>query len=315
MVDQRDHQGIKSMKKLLFIMFIGSVLISGCIENKEIVDLSIVKEPDLKENNTAIKVAISSVLSPKESIDYYEGLIQYLSSRLGKPVKIVQRRTYQEINDMIKNREIDFAFVCSGPYVEGNNEFGMKLLVVPEAYGKDTYYSYIIVPNNSNYTGISDLRGKRFAFTDPLSNTGRLYPAYRLSLINETPDSFFGVDEKDRKNYIYTYSHDNSVIAVADGLAEGAAVNSQVYEYMKVEEPDIIQRTRIIEVSDPFANPPVVVSGDINPSFEKELRQIFLNIDKDEEGKKILSSIMIDRFVILNDSNYDSIREMRNSTK
>ena len=303
------------MKTVLFIIFSISIIISGCIENKEIVDLSIVQEPEIKENDTAIKVAISSVISPKESIHYYKGLIQYISSRMGKPVKIVQRRTYGEINDMIKNREIDFAFVCSGPYVEGNNEFGMRLLVVPESYGKNTYYSYIIVPRNSNYTNLSDLRGKRFAFTDPLSNTGWLYPAYRLSLINETPDSFFGVVGKERENYFYTFSHDNSIIAVAEGVAEGAAVNSQVYEYMKVEKPEILQQTRIIEVSTPFANPPVVVSGDVDPLFEQRLKDIFLTMDKDEDGKRILSSIMIDRFVIMNDSNYDPIREMRNRIK
>jgi len=34
-------------------------------------------------------------------------------------------------------------------------------------------------------------------------------------------------------------------------------------------------------------------------------------MDKDEEGKKILSNVKIDRFVILQDYAYDSIREMR----
>ncbi|MDD5615824.1 MAG: phosphate/phosphite/phosphonate ABC transporter substrate-binding protein [Candidatus Methanoperedens sp.] len=303
------------MKTILLIILTSAIISSGCIEKTEMLNLSIVKEPDIRGNDTAIKVAISSVISPKESINYYEGLIQYISSKLGRPIKIIHRRTYQEINDMVKKGEIDFAFVCSGPYVEGNDEFGMKLLVVPESYGKNTYYSYIIVPRNSNYTNLSDLRGKRFAFTDPLSNTGWLYPAYRLSLINETPESFFGADEKFRNNFFYTYSHDNSIIAVAEGVAEGAAVNSRVYEYMKFEKPDIIQQTRIIEVSQPFANPPVVVSGDVDPLFEQRLKDIFLNMDKDEEGKKILSRIMIDRFVTLNDSNYDPIREMRNSIK
>ncbi len=242
-------------------------------------------------------------------------MIQYISKKLGGPVKIVHRRTYQEINDLIKNGEIDFAFTCSGPYVEGNKEFGLKILVAPEAHGRNTYNSYIIVPENSSYENMTDLRGKRFAFTDPLSNSGTFYPAYRLSLINETPESFFGVDENGRNNYIYTYSHDNSIIAVAEQLAEGAAVNSQVYEYMKKVRPDIISKTRIIEISPPYANPPVVVSKDVDPFLEKKLRDIFLNMDNDEEGKKILSSVMIDRFININDSAYDSIREMRDRIK
>lgn len=306
------------MKNLFLIPLIIVIIIltsSGCIQKQEEINLSMVRELDAIENDTSVKVAIASVISPKESFVYYEGMIQFISKKLGGPVKIVQRRTYREINDLIKNEEIDFAFVCSGPYVEGNLEFGMKLLVVPQLYGKTTYNSYIIVPVNSSYRNFSDLRGKRFAFTDPLSNSGRLYPAYRLSVMNETLESFFGTDDKDRNNYFYTYSHDNSIIAVADRLAEGAAVNSQVYEYFKDEKPEIISRTRIIEVSPPFANPPVVVSGKIDPFLEQRLKDIFLEMDKDEEGEKILSSIMIDRFVTIDDSAYDSIREMRNLIK
>ncbi len=306
---------MNSMKKFFLTLLTIALIATGCIEKQEKVNLSITGEPGIIENDTSVKVAIASVISPKESIGYYEGMIQYISKKLGGPVKIVQRRTYREINDLIKNNEIDFAFVCSGPYVEGNEEFGMKLLVVPQLYGKTTYNSYIIVPEKSNYTNLSDLRGKRFAFTDPLSNSGRLYPAYRLSVMNETPESFFGVDDNGRNNYIYTYSHDNSIIAVADRLVEGAAVNSQVYNYYINEKPEIISRTRIIEVSPFFANPPVVVSGKVDPFLEKKLKEIFLEMDKDEEGEKILSSIMIDRFVTIDNSAYDSIREMRNMIK
>ncbi len=303
------------MKYIFLIILILIAATSGCIENHPKIDLGAGREPDIRENDTAIKVAIGSVISPKESYNYYEDMIQYVSRKIGGPVKIIQRRTYQEINDLIKNKEIDFAFICSGPYVEGNESFGLKLLVAPEMYGRTTYNSYIIVPKNSSYNNFSDLRGKKFAFTDPLSSSGMLYPSYRLALINETPASFFGVDEKGRNNSFFTYSHDYSIIAVAENLADGAAVNSLVYEYMKKTRPDVISKTRIIEVSQPFGNPPVVVSKDIDPFLEKRLRDILMNMDRDDEGRRILSSIMIDRFIIMNDDAYDPVREMRKIVK
>ncbi len=298
---------------VLVLMII--LIASGCVEKQEKINLSIVQEPDIRRNETAVRVAIASVVSPKESYIYYEEMIQYISKQLGGPVRIIQRRTYQEINDLIKNNEIDFAFICSGPYINGSSEFGMRLLVAPSVYGRTTYNSYIIVPKNSSYTNISDLRGKRFAFSDPLSNTGKLYPTYRLFLINETPESFFGKDENGKNNYFYTYSHDNSIIAVAEQLADGAAVNSLIYEYMSTTKPEIISKTRIIEVSPPFGVPPVIVSKGIDPFLEQRLKDIFLNMDRDDEGKKILSKIMVDRFVSINDSSYDSIGEMRKRTR
>jgi phosphonate transport system substrate-binding protein len=302
------------MKKIYLIIFI-LLAVAGCIKKQEKLDLGIVQEPDTGVNDTAVKVAIASVISPKESYIYYEEMIQYISKKLHGPVKIVQKRSYQEVNDLIKNNEIDFAFVCSGAYIDGQSEFGMKLLVAPEMFGNTTYNSYIIVPEDSNYTNFTDLRGKKFAFSDPLSNSGKLYPTYRLSLINETPGSFFGVDGKGKSNYFFTYSHDKSIIAVAAGLADGAAVDGLVYEYMKTTEPEVVSKTKIIEISPPFGIPPVVVPKNIDPFLEQRLRDIFLNMNKDEEGRKILSKLMIDRFVYINDNAYDSVREMRKRVK
>ena len=304
------------MKSAYLVIFI-LLTIAGCIEKQDKVNLSIVQEPGARENDTAVKVAIASVVSPKESYAYYEEMIQYISQKLGGPVKTVQRRSYQEINQLIQNNEIDVAFICGGAYIDddGKTTPGLKLLVAPQVYGKTTYNSYIIVPNNSNYTDLLDLRGKKFAFSDPLSNSGKLYPTYRLALINETPQSFFGVDEKGRNNSFFTYSHDNSIIAVAEGLADGAAVDSLVYEYMKNTRPEIIAKTRIIEISPPFGIPPVVVPENIDPFLERRLKDIFLNMEKDEGGRKILSKVLVDRFVSINDSAYDSIREMRKRVK
>lgn len=294
---------------LLFCIFI--LLISGCIDKTEKIDLNAVQEPETIINDSSVKVAIASVVSPKESYEFYEDMIRYISRSLGSNVKIIQRRSYKEINDLIKKNQIDFAFVCSGAYIDGNSEFEMKILVAPVVGGNTTYHSYIIVRNNSNYTGLSDLRGKKFAFVDPLSNSGKLYPTYRLYLMKETPESFFGIDEQGKNNSFFTYSHDNSIIAVAQKIAEGAAVNSLVYENMKETHPETIAKTRIIETSPPFGNPPIVVSKDIDPFLEERLRNIFLNMDEDEDGKKVLTKVRIEKFVNLSNNAYDSIREMR----
>lgn len=296
------------------ILIVSMSFISGCVEKKETLNLSIAQEPDIKYDDISIKVAIASVISPKESYTYYEDLIKYISRKIDGPVKIVQRRNYSEVNLLLKDNQIDFAFICSGAYIDGSGS-GIRLLVAPVMNKRTVYNSYIIVPVNRSYNNISDLRNKRFAFTDPLSNTGKLYPEYLLYLMNETPESFFGEDVSGRKNYFFTYSHDNSIIAVAEELADGAAVDSLVYDYMRQTKPEIISQTRIIEISPPFGIPPVVVSKDIDPFLEQRLKDIFLNMDKDEEGQAILSKIIVDRFVSINDSAYDTIRDMRKPVK
>lgn len=228
-----------------------------------------------------------------------------ISLKIGIPVKLVQRKTYQEVNDMVRRNSIDVAFVCSLAYVEGHDSFGMELLAVPVFDGEPYYYSYIIVPEYSNITSFKNLKNKTFAFTDPLSNSGKLSPEYMILQMGENPEKFF-------KMIFFTYSHDKSIKAVAEGMVDGAAVDSLVWEYLNATNPEITSKTKIIHISPPYGIPPVVVSKDIDPALKNNLSRILLNMHEDEKGRKILKKIMIDRFIKGNDSLYDSIREMKN---
>jgi phosphonate transport system substrate-binding protein len=293
---------------VLFVSFI-SLHLLGCDQRRdETINVSLKK---VEKNKTItpeqpvkrLRIAISAVISPKETFALYRELLDYISAGVHLPVQLVQRETYEEVNDMIRDKEIDLAFVCSGAYIKGHDQFGMKILAAPVAYGKPVYSSYIIVPIASPIATVESLRGKRFAFTDPMSNTGKLAPTYMLSKMKEDIDTFF-------KSYIFTYSHDRSIEMVAHNLVDGAAVDGLIWEYMNIKTPSITAKTRIIKKSEPFGIPPVVVPPGLDPSLEEQLRNLFLNIHTDEKGRKILAKLMIDKFIILDDHKYDSIREM-----
>lgn len=254
-------------------------------------------------SKVTLRVAVAGVLSPSETVKSYSQLMSYLGQSLHQPVEMVQRRTYAEINDLVRSRYVAFAFVCSGAYVAGYEEFGMELLVAPQINGETVYYSYIIVPANSEANELKDLKGKSFAFTDPMSNSGKLAPTYMLYQLGETPGSFF-------KRYVFTYSHDNSIKAVAEGLVDGAAVDSLVYDYIITHQPNIGIRTKIITKSSPFGIPPVVVHPALNQEIKAELRGLLLSMHQDEAGKEIIRNLATDRFVRASDHDYDSIRTM-----
>jgi phosphonate transport system substrate-binding protein len=162
------------------------------------------------------------MVSPKETLVYYRQLLDYIGSKLGRNVQLIQRKTYGEINELIGKGQIDLGLVCSGPYVTGREKYGFELLAVPQVHGKHFYQSYLIVNKNSTFHKLEDLRGQVFAFTDPESNTGKLVPTYWLMKVGERPETFFS-------KTIYTYSHDNSILAVARALADGAAVDGLIW--------------------------------------------------------------------------------------
>lgn len=250
-----------------------------------------------------LRVAVSSMVSPKETFTTYQDLIQYLGARMNRPVQLVERKTYAEVNDLIQSGGVDVAFVCSQSYVQGQQRFGLELLAAPEVRGEALYRAYIIVPVDSQVTQFDQLRGKVFAFTDPDSNTGRLVPSYLLWQKHESPEGFF-------RETVYTYSHDNSMKAVAGRLVDGASVDSLAYDYTLTQNAGLASRTRIIYRSDPFGSPPAVVPPGLPEELKRQLRETLLGMDSDYRGKTILASLMIDRFVIPDQTAYEPIREM-----
>jgi phosphonate transport system substrate-binding protein len=250
-----------------------------------------------------LRVAIAAVISPQATLDAYAPLLDYLASQLDRPVQLIQRSTYVEINQLIHSGGADLAFVCGGAYVEGQREFGMELLAAPEVRGETVYYSYIIVPRDSPAQSLSDLRGLSFGFTDPLSNSGHLAPLWLLREMGETTERFFS-------HTTFTYSHDNSIRAVADHLVDGAAVDSLVYDYTIARDPTFSRQTRMIAKSGPFGIPPVVVHPDLDPELKAQLRSVLLDMADDSAGRAALDVLLIDRFVVVDDSAYDSIRDM-----
>ena len=291
----------------IFFLCIMSVFFVGCIENEDAIvidlneiDTTIGIQPDIPP----LKIAVAAMISPEETLIYYEDLLDRISEETGRPVELVQRKTYEEVNDLLELREIDAAFVCTGAYIDGHEKFGMELLVAPLVNGEPYYYSYIIVPDDSDANNLEDLRGKKFAFTDTMSNTGKLSPTYMLALINETPDSFFS-------GYIFTYSHDASIEAVAKGLVDGAAVDSLIWDYANSHNPEYTLKTKIISKSQPYGIPPVVVHPDLNPEIKTALKNILLVVHEDTEGLHTLAHIGVDKFIIINESAYDSVYDMR----
>ena len=290
----------------IFFLCIISVFIVGCIGNEDatVIDLDEIDTTiEIQPNIPPLKIAVSAMISPEETVVYYEELLDYISERTGRPVELVQRETCAEVNELMESQKLDIAFMCTGAYIDGHEKFGMELLVAPVINGEPYHYSYIIVPDDSDATNLEDLRGKRFAFTNPMSNTGKLSPTYMLALINETPDSFFS-------GYIFTHSHDASIEAVAKGLVDGAAIDSSIWDYANSKIPEYTSKTKVIAKSQPYGTPPVVVHPDLNHEIKNEFQEIFHTMHNDPMGADILMNIGIDKFTIVDESTYNSIYEM-----
>ena len=271
------------------------------VDFQETVDSPKPHQVDGSKNN--LRVAVAAMISPKETIVYYRELLQFIGKQIGGDIDLVQRKTYAEINELFPKKQIDLAFICSGPYALGKKKYEFEALATPMIRGKPYYQAYLIVNKDSSYQHLNDLKNHIFAFTDPDSNTGKLVPTHWLSQMNETPESFFST-------VTYTFSHDNSIMAVAKSLVDAASVDGHKWEYYQHYNDLFTGKTRIIKKSRLFGSPPLVASIHLPDNIRSKIRDVLYTMHKDPAGKKILDHLLIDRFVKPNEAWYQPVRDL-----
>lgn len=252
---------------------------------------------------TPITIGLSAVVMGEKqtTIAHWQ---DYLSARLQRPVSFLQRRDYHEFVNMLDSGQIAAGWIDGSQYLL--HPASLRLLAVGVWRGKPTYRSYLIVPDNDTSTrSIADLRGKIFGYSDNHSSSGYHVPVAEILRLHAEPRSFFS-------RTLYTHSHTKLIKAVADGLVNGARVDSYIYEQMRHYYPAIVARTRLVQQSDDYGFPPIVTRADLPAADFDALQTVLLNMHNDKTGRTLLGELGLDKFIAGNRHLYDSTAALLN---
>ncbi|MBI5496151.1 MAG: phosphate/phosphite/phosphonate ABC transporter substrate-binding protein [Deltaproteobacteria bacterium] len=260
-----------------------------------------VASPSARNSGTDASTAAGGVLrfsvaarqSPQSTFASYSPLVERVAELVGARADLVQRRTYREVNELLARGELDAAMICTGAWLDLQRRWPGRAepLVVAVMRGRITYNSFLIVPTDSPVRSLGDLQGKQFAYTDELSLTGHAWPTHALHALGRDPARTFS-------SVYFTQSHDRSIRAVAQGLFDGAAVDSLVYRALVAAEPNLARATRVVETSPPFGMPPVVVSTRLPPEARARLREAFLGLHEHPDAIPTLAELGIEQYVV-----------------
>lgn len=294
---------------LIAIGFTAVIMVASCQDREHAKKISLEGERAqvssvAEETGKPIRVVVGVLVSPKDTYGYYKELFDYLAEKLGSPVASVHRNTQHEILELIRSGEFDIALTCSVSYIDFHDAQKVELVAVPQINNKIASQSYIIAPVDSSITSFEDLRNQNFCFTSRYCVTGYILPTYILAQQGETPEAFF-------RKYSFTGSHADTIEAVARNIVDGGAVNSLVWEYCNHRDPKHTSKTKIIKKSTSVTNPPIVVRSDMSAKLKNKIRDVLLGMHQEMKGKKMLNALMIDKFVSVDDSAYDSVRKIK----
>lgn len=283
-------------------------LLLGCGSNPSTyqIDFSEYEEQstDIKEDKqNPIRLAISSVLSPTDTIIYYREIANYIGEKLNRPAILIQRRSYNEISNLMINGGADIALLSTGAYITYGENGGFEGIATQERFGSPYYYGYIVTSVENGFSEIGDLEGKDIAFYDPSSYSGYLFVEEELESLGEDIKNFFG-------RQVYTYSHEGSISAVLNNIVDAAAVNSLVFETMKHENHKEVETLKIIEKSIPLGTGPVVIRSNLAEEEKEMIKESFLTMHEQESMKLALQGLYIDRFIPFDSEYYEVLYEM-----
>lgn len=284
----------RTMRRTAALLAAGlCMLCSGCDRPQGYIDF------EKSQNQTApvedaaekpLRIAFASVISPKETRQAYQVLVNYISQEQQRPAILLQRRTYAELNKLMADGDADIAFFSTGAYAAYCGQTPIELLAMVQTNGSVFYQTYLITAADSDITDFSQLQGRVFAFTDPLSYSGRQAVDFLLLDQGLTAETYF-------KRSFYTYNHDKSIWAVANHLADGASIDSQIYDFVMQTNPQLCQKTRIFAVLPQAPTGPVVMRSDLPETEKAQLRHIFYTMDQHPSLHEALDKALINKFV------------------
>ena len=112
-----------------------------------------------------------------------------------------------------------------------------------------------------------------------------------------------------RKTF-FTWAHQDTVRAVAAGLAQAGAVDGYIWETLARIEPALTRETRVVDKSDWYGFPPIVARASLAVDDLDAVRRIFVSMDGNSDGRRLLGRMNLDGFVPGEDVRYDRIQRI-----
>jgi len=250
-----------------------------------------------------LKFGFTPVLSESDMRVEFEPLMTYLSDCIGQKVVLYVAKDYGDLRTQMESGAVDIGTFSPFAYVDAVRGRKIRLIAQCVINGTDTYRGVIVARRDSGLKSLADLRGKRFAFVDPKSASGFVYPRALLIEKGITPESSF-------KETIFAGSHDKVIAAVLEGRADAGAVYGDALAVAKSKGVPT-ENLVTLASTDPIPHDAVAVRVGLDAALAKKIRAALVDLDKSEAGRRVIANSKpkeLTGYMLAEDSLYDMVR-------
>lgn len=257
-------------------------------------------------NDGVVRFGVEPFDTSAKLVPIYDHIAKILGEKIGCDVKVFVATNYNAEIEAMRSGKLEIGEFGPLGYVLAHQV--AKAEAVAAFAGKDGkpdhYWASLVTFPGSGIKTVQDLKGHTFAFSDPASTSGHLFPAYGMRKAGVDPD-------KDIKA-IYAGSHTASFEALYNHKVDAGELNSEQVQSATqrghYKDGDVV----FLWKSDPIPTDPISVRGDLNPAFKQRLTEALQTLDLSslpETDRKIMG-LGGGHFVPQTDAAYNPIRDL-----
>lgn len=262
--------------------------------------LPLITLPALAETPRTLTIGLVPNEDSQAMMENSRLVIDSLQKQLGMPVKAFVATDYSGVIEAMRAKKLDVGYLGPFSYVLAHQVAGAEAFTVgvPKKTGQSAYKSVIITRSDSGATSLDALKGKSFAFVDPVSTSGHMFPKAGLLKSGVDPDRYFG-------RVIFSGSHDASILAVANKKVDAAAVADRILLSAIAKGHVKPDELRIVWSSAPIPEALMAWRKDLDPALKEKIAKAFANVKDLPWGDQGV----LNGFQPTDDAAYDVIRD------
>jgi phosphonate transport system substrate-binding protein len=265
----------------------------------------------LGTKDNPVKMAFVPSSDSQKVLSSGEPLGKLLEKETGLTFKVSVPTSYAAVIEAMGANNVDVGWLAPFAYVLAKDKFGAEVILASVRGGSKTYTGQIITHVDSGVKDLEGLKGKKFAFVEPGSASGFLFPNALLALNNIDYKTYFS-------ETTFAGGHDKVVIAVYNKQVDGGATFGDSAEGLVTDArttvastlPDVMEKVKPIAKTEPIPNDTVSVRKGLAPDMVTKIRDGLLKVAQTDEGKQALKDLYrIDGLAASNDADYEPVRK------
>lgn len=249
-----------------------------------------------------LKFGFTPVLGEAEMRTEFEPLATYLSDAIGQKVVLYVAKDYGDLRTQMEAGTVDIGSFSPFAYVDATQGGKIRIIAQSIINGTAYYRGVIIARKDSGLRMVSDLQGKRFAFVDPKSASGYVYPRAMLIEKGLDPKTYF-------KETIFAGDHNKVITAVLQGRVDAGAI----YEgALAVAKTNGVPTENLVTLAstDPIPHDAIAVRTGLDDALVKKIQTALVDMNKTEAGRHVIANSKkgLTGHVLTQDSLFDVVR-------